>query len=167
VLEGVPTASQQAKYVNTTSRILDLPITYDFHRRAQNLVGNVVELRLINADTDQPILTLVDGMIINIATQNTTNFNIEAVTDAGLVGSVRFSYNGLDNFRTESERPFAFCGDGCPLGNFKRCLNLVAGWHNVSATAYSGASQTGMAGSTLTVTFTLIQELGCDVPKVR
>jgi hypothetical protein len=152
---------------NTTSLVFDQPHLYHFRRQAQTLVGKVVELRLINADTDQPIVTLVDGTIVNIAKQNTTNFNIEAITDAGTVGSIRFSYNGLDNFRVESERPFAFCGDGSPIGNYKPCLNLVVGQHNVSATAYSGAKQQGTVGNTITVTFSFIQELGCSVPKVR
>ena len=139
---------------------------HHYRRRMQTVVGQVLELRLINADTDLPIVTLLDGMIINIATQNTTKFNIEATTDSGSVGSILFSYNGLNNFRTESERPFAFCGDGSPIGNYRKCSNLVVGQHTVSAASYSGAGQSGTIGNTKTVTFNLIFEPGCNVPKV-
>lgn len=162
----VPVESQNVDVITNLTSTLDRQQLHNYHSRMQAEVGQVLELRLINADTDLPIVTLTDGMIINIATQNTTKFNIEATTDTGTVGSIRFSYNRNANFRTESERPFAFCGDGSPLGNYRRCSNLVVGQHNVSATSYSGTGQSGMIGNTKTVTFTFIQEPGCNIPKV-
>lgn len=149
-----------------TSRVFDRQQLCINQRCMHMVIGQVMELRLINADTDLPIVTLLDGMIVNIAIQNTTNFNIEAVTDAGIVGSIQFTYNGLDNFRIESERPFALCGDGSPVGNYRRCKNLVVGQHTVTATAYSGVGLTGTVGNTVTVTFTFISEPGCKIPKV-
>jgi hypothetical protein len=128
------------------------------HATLRNLqvVGRVENLRLINAVTDQPILNLTNGMIINVAAQATSNFNIQAVTTDGTVGSVRFRYNAQANYRTEKDQPFAFCGDGQPVGNYYTCSILTTGQHNVTATPFFSAGATGMAGTPFQVSFTII-----------
>jgi hypothetical protein len=136
------------------------------NRQLQTLpvVGQVETLRLINANTDLPITDLVDGMIINVATQNTSNFNIQVTTSVnGTVGSVRFQYNNITNFRTESSSPFSFCGDQ-PRGNYRTCTELVVGQHIISAAPYTDINAKGTKGATKKISFRIINSPPTSVP---
>lgn len=115
-------------------------------------IGEVQSFRLINADTNLPIVTLTNGMIINIATLSTKNFNVQVTTTNGTIVAIRFGYNANSKFRTESLRPFALCGDGLPVGNYYVCKELIVGNHTISATPYS---ITGEAGVNAKISFTI------------
>jgi hypothetical protein len=76
-------------------------------------VHSVTKLELINAKSDVKIFDLFDGQIINmqsIARLTALDFNINALV-SGPVLSVKFGYNGNDNFRTERTAAYAFCGN--------------------------------------------------------
>jgi hypothetical protein len=133
------------------------------HRKLQAL-GQVQNLVLIDANTDTPIFSLTNGMVINTAALSTTNFNIQAITTSGTVGSVRFSYNGQTNYKTEVNPPYAFCGDGPSVGNYKPCAVLVAGQHTVTATPFSGSKANGDQGVSLQVTFTITNAIPTKAP---
>jgi hypothetical protein len=125
--------------------------------RNLQVVGQIQTLRLINADTDLPIVDLFDGMIINVATQSTSNFNIQAIAaNNGTIGSVKFGYNNQPTSRIESDHPYSFCGDGRPVGNYYTCTNLVVGQHNVSATPYTRTKASGSAGPINKVSFRIV-----------
>ena len=128
--------------------------------RTLQSLGQVDRLVLINADTDMPIVDLINGTVINVATMSTTNFNIQAtlVENSGSVGSIKFGYNTNPGFRTESAAPYAFCGDGSPNGNYLTCTNLVTSAlpHVVSATPYAGSKANGTKGLTKTVSFHIV-----------
>ena len=130
--------------------------------RTLQSLGQVDRLVLINADTDMPIMDLINGTVINVATMSTTNFNIQAtlVANSGSVGSIKFGYNTRPNFRTEASAPYAFCGDWSPSGNYHTCTNLVTSAlpHVVSATPYSGSTASGTKGLTKTVSFLIIDQ---------
>jgi len=113
---------------------------------------SVVALTLINADTDQPILTMTDGMTLSFATLPTRNLNIRAETSPTVVGSVRFALDGNSNYRTETQAPYALAGDDS--GDY-RPWTPSAGSHTLTATPYTGASASGTKGTPLTVRFSV------------
>jgi hypothetical protein len=98
-------------------------------------------------------MNLTNGTVVNLAEQATTQFNIQAITIDGTVGSVRFGYNGEPNFRIESLPPYSFCGDGSPTGNYYTCEVLIVGQHNVSATTFSNTKATGTEGTSASISF--------------
>jgi hypothetical protein len=115
-------------------------------------VNSVTKLELINAKTDVKILDLFDGQIIDmqsISGLTAPDFNINALV-SGPVSSVKFGYNAIANFRTETSAAYAFCGNSGK--NFYTCKELVYGTHTVRATPTSGAQ----VGQTVSITFTII-----------
>jgi hypothetical protein len=144
----------------------DPSIHHDPHQRralqtTTTMVGQVDRFILINADTDLPIVDLFNDTIINIATQATSNFNIQVtiVPNSGTVGSIKFGYNTKSSFRIERDAPYAFCGDGSPTGNFYPCSNLNTANgqpHIVTATPYSGSRANGTLGLKKTVSFQIV-----------
>ena len=124
-------------------------------------LGQIDRFILINADTDLPIVDLVNGTVINVATLNTTNFNIQAtlVNHSGTIGSIKFGYNTRSSFWIDTRPPYAFCGDGSPSGNYVTCINLTAGTgqqHIVSATSYSGNRANGTKWDTKAIFFRMV-----------
>ena len=134
----------------------------DRNLRALQTLGQVDRFVLINADTNLPIVDLLDGTVINIATQSTSNFNIQVtvVENSGPIGSIKFGYNTKPNFKVETGAPYAFCGDGQPVGNYFTCTNLNTTLdgqsHVVSATPYSGIKANGTMGVKKMVSFRIV-----------
>lgn len=138
-----------------------------------NIVGlfavraqEIASLQLINTMTNAPVLTLIDGGVVDLqALKLSSNaLNIAAIPlTAGTIGSVRFGFDSISSFRVENSAPFAFCGDD--NAKFKACPELlqnVGRSVRVSATPFSGTKQSGSAGSTKQVTFTIVE--GGTVP---
>jgi CubicO group peptidase (beta-lactamase class C family) len=135
-------ASVTQRYVTCDGRIINGSPTSQ----------KVTALTLIDSNTDQPILTLTNGMTITLANLATRNLNIRAVTSPSTVGSVRFGLDGNSNYRTETASPYALAGDDA--GNY-RAWTPALGAHTLKATPYTGSSGTGTAGTSLTVGFTV------------
>jgi CubicO group peptidase (beta-lactamase class C family) len=136
-------ASVTQQYITCDGRVVN---------GTSNEARSVSALRLINANTDQPILTMTDGMTITLGNLPTRNLNVQAVTSPSTVGSVRFALDGNTNYRTETDAPYALAGDD--LGDYRSWTPSV-GSHTVKATPYSGADATGVTGTPLTVKFTV------------
>lgn len=117
-------------------------------------VGQIENIYLINADADRPIRLLQNGDVINIANRASSDFNIEARTTNGTVGSVTFGYEFLPKYRTENVPPFAFCGNN--KVNYHVCGLLGNGQHTVTATPFLYKDAQGPAGETLEITFTIV-----------
>jgi CubicO group peptidase (beta-lactamase class C family) len=120
------------------------------------LVGTSPSLRmtgltLINADTDRPIGALTDGMTLDLATLPTRRLNVRA-DPATASGSVRFGLDLQANYRTESDAPYALAGDRS--GDYNPWTPTL-GTHTITATPHSGAAATGMAGTPMSVRFTV------------
>jgi pectate lyase len=130
----------------------DVTVTVDSPLSSGNL--SVVSFTLINANTDQPIMTLNSGATLNLATLPTRNLNIRADTSSASLGSVRFGFDSRSNYRTDSRAPYALAGD--TNGNYSSWRPSL-GSHTVTATPYSGANATGTRGSPLTINFRVIQ----------
>lgn len=134
-------------------------------RLSRNLqLKSVTKLTLINAQTDKTTIDIVDGMVIymqDIVGLTAPNFNINATT-SGSVSSVRFGYKQTQNFRTDSSKPYTFCGT--QKSDFYACTQLTYGVHSVSATAISNGLLTG---PTLSLTFTIASGSSPVQPPVR
>lgn len=132
-------------------------------RSLQAAVGQVDQLILYDASTDQPLLTLTDGMVVNTNTRNGSCFNVIATTISGAVGSVKFGYNGKSNVRTEKMAPYALCGN---VGSsYNVCSFLTVGPpHNLTVTSYSGSKANGTIGSVRTLSFRIVNDPIIPVP---
>ena len=71
---------------------------------------SVATLMLVNADTDNDIGPMTSGMTIDLAITG-ANLNIRADTSPATVGSVRFSYDAVPNYMTQSGAPYTIGGD--------------------------------------------------------
>lgn len=123
---------------------------------AQEVTG----LTLINADTDQPVAgfdPLVDGAVLNLAKLPTRNLNLRANTSPSPVGSVRFGLDGDPDYRTESAVPYALAGDNA--GDYAAWTPSL-GAHSVTATPYDQAGGAGTAGTSLALSFTVVDDPG-------
>jgi hypothetical protein len=105
---------------------------------------------LISVGNPAKNVPIANNAVISIA--GLGGLNIQATT-AGAIGSVKFGFDGNPNFRVEGVAPYAFCGDSS--GSYNTCSQLVAGFHTVTATAYSSGGASGTVLNSLTVQFTL------------
>ena len=121
---------------------------------AQGGAGEVTSLTLINADTDQPIGELTDGMVLDFDALGTNNLSVVANTNPATVGSVRFSLDARENYQTESNAPYAIAGD--EAGPDYNPWTPAVGEHTLTVTPYSQAGGEGEAGTALTVRFSVI-----------
>ncbi|QNF34136.1 hypothetical protein HUW51_15920 [Adhaeribacter swui] len=116
----------------------------------------VVSFTLINADTDQPIQTISNGATLNLATLQTKNLNIRANTEPANVGSVAFALSGKQNYnKTETGAPYSLFGD--TNGDYKPWVPAT-GTYKLTGTPYAGASATGGAGTSLTISFSVVNQ---------
>ncbi len=123
---------------------------------------SITDFVLVNADDNSDIMTLADGDMIDVSTLPTMNLNIrtEATMDAE---SVFMELSGAQsNTRTENVAPYALFGDNS--GDYASHL-FALGTYNLSATAYSGDNQGGMAGATSSIGFSFINP-GGDAPLI-
>ncbi|HEX7900037.1 MAG TPA: DUF5060 domain-containing protein [Planctomycetota bacterium] len=109
----------------------------------------VSSFTLVNADTDADIGPLTSGQSIDLNAAR--NLNIRA--NASGAASVRFGYDANPNVRVESSPPFALAGD--TSGNYYAWTPSV-GSHSMTATPFTGSGATGTAGTSMTVSFTVV-----------
>jgi hypothetical protein len=119
----------------------------------------VVSFTLMDADTDQPLFEVTDGMVLNLDALP-PNLNVRADTVPAQVGSVGYEYNG-DIGRTENISPYSLGGDD-GTGNFV-AMDLPLGEHVVTGTAYQGENGSGVRGGSVTVRFS-VARLGEEPP---
>ncbi len=111
---------------------------------------------LINADTDQPILTIGNGATLNLASLPTRNLNIRANTSPSTVGSVKIVLSGTQSrTQTQSSAPYALFSESD--GNYAAWTPAL-GTYNLEATPYTSSGATGTAGTKLAITFTVTNQ---------
>lgn len=117
----------------------------------------VLSLSLINAHTDAPIRPIKAGEEINLAGLPTRNLAIRATTNPDTVGSVVFELSGQQTrTHTENTAPYALFEDN--NGDYKG-WKPEAGSYTLTATPYTGPNGTGAAGTPLTISFTVVDQL--------
>ena len=111
---------------------------------------SILEFVLVDADTDQDIMVIEDGMVIETASLPSMNLAIraEATTDTE---SVFLQLSGeVNSSRTENVAPYALFGD--VSGDYNGQL-FPLGNYTLSATAFDADNQGGNAGIEKTVNF--------------
>ncbi|HEX8521002.1 MAG TPA: PKD domain-containing protein [Tepidisphaeraceae bacterium] len=111
---------------------------------------SVNSLVLYNADTNQPIMTLSNGAVIDYSAIGTNRVSI--VAQASGTQSIAFGMDGNGGMFNDNGSPFAFNGD---TGGKVNAYTFSAGSHTLMATPFSGAYATGAAGSMYKLTFTV------------
>ncbi len=130
---------------------------------AVTLDTTVTDFRLVNADTDVVLPgALNNESIVNLGCGTLSNINVVAET-TGVVGSVRFALDGNTNYRTENVAPYALAGDTPATGDYL-VWGATNGFHEITATPYSGANATGTVGAPLTIKILVTDD--CTAPVV-
>ena len=127
----------------------------------QPQVPAVASLTLIDALSDAPVPNqppLEDGAIINLATLPGSALSVEAVANA-VTASVSFTFDDPGGTRIESARPFALFGDSG--GDFAP-WQATPGSYTITATPFSATAGAGLAGDTVSVSFTVIEQADTD-----
>ncbi len=120
-------------------------------------MDSIVSLQLINTDNQQVIPSLnplIDGAVLNLAVLPSRNLNINAHTNPGKVGSVQFILDG--KVHIENFQPYAWAGD--IQGKFIGWTPNI-GNHTLIVTPFSQINAGGVAGTPLTVGFSVV-----DIP---
>jgi hypothetical protein len=112
---------------------------------------------LINAETEQAIMTITNGATIDLSKIATKKLNIRAIPNLS-IGSVKFVLSGRQT-RTyiDNTSPYALNGDD-GFGNYYSGSwePPPTGTYKLMATPYSEDRATGLVGRTATINFTFI-----------
>lgn len=115
----------------------------------------VTSFTLINARTDAPITTfnpLTNGAVLDLSALPTYKLNIRANV-TGTVQSVYFQLSGPESYhRIENSPPYALKGDDD--GDYNQWVP-APGTYTLTATPYTENGAEGVAGTPLTITFTV------------
>jgi hypothetical protein len=159
-------------YTSTTTKVKAAPsmlrataVDHDRELQSGSVVGTVTSFRLVNATSGNRgqslVEPLVNGSVIDLANFPSNQLlAIDALVSntTGPIGSVQFTFVGKSNFRTEDDAPFALCGN-TGIGSttsFRACTQLVNGSHTLGATPFSLSGRTGVKGTQISVSFTII-----------
>jgi hypothetical protein len=136
------------------------PATFELYVYAPGTPSDdlvVTGFMLINADTNEEIMPINDGDIINLLALPTKNLNIRAITDPGHVGSVAFTKHGTQGYRrVENVAPYAFAGDDA--GDYTSWTPRLA-HYSITATPYSENFASGIRGMSLRVSFQVTEAI--------
>jgi hypothetical protein len=125
---------------------------------AQEADLEVVGLTLINADTNEPISELHDGMTVDFSALGTRHLSVVAHTRPDTVGSVVFALND-EPIRIENLGPYAIAGDGAAENGIDfYAWTPPLGEHILTAMPYSEADAGGEIGRALVVRFAVVEE---------
>src|SRR5690606_1770406 len=116
---------------------------------------HVLSYTLINADTEQPIITFSNDTTINLANLP-KNLNIKANTSPEPVGSVLFTLTGAEerNF-ADNSIPYALYEDNS--GDYYD-WNPTPGIYTLKATPFTAIGGTGTEGGSLFVNLEIIND---------
>ncbi|WP_247235536.1 leucine-rich repeat domain-containing protein [Telluribacter sp. SYSU D00476] len=123
---------------------------------APSTTQQVVSFTLMNADNEQPIRDINPNEVIDLAALPTRNLNIRANTSPSPVGSVKFVMSGKQS-RTQTETGFPYALFGDNGGNYNTWTPAL-GSYTLKATPYTQAGATGTAGTTLSISFTVVDQ---------
>ncbi|OQP57722.1 hypothetical protein A3860_08815 [Niastella vici] len=118
---------------------------------------SVTNLKLVNAATEQDVISITDGQTISLSALGVTKCNIRAYTNTSVVGSVKFELSGTQSkTSTDNAAPFALMGDN-GAGNFYygNWNPPALGTYTLKATPYTLDNASGSAGTSKTITFTI------------
>ena len=127
-----------------------LPVALPLTTNAQQVTG----FTLVNASNSTDIQSLKNGDVVNLATA--PSLNIRANTSPATIGSVVFTLTGQQTATlTETVAPYALFGD---VGGIYNSWLPAAGSYTLKAVPYTGSKGTGTAGTSMTITFTIVDK---------
>lgn len=115
------------------------------------LDSGISRLVLVDAETNQDILVLNDGQVLDLS--RLPNFSIRAVAGTEAVDLVIFTVNGWVA-KKEYYEPYAIAGDS-PPGNYIS-WGVSPGKYTISATAYTQHGRTRKIGESFTITIAVV-----------
>ncbi len=126
----------------------------DSNGEIEDAMNSISSFTLVNADTNEDIVALSEGMEINLNAYPNTKFNIRANASSD-TKSVRLQLSGaLSKTQTESVAPYALYGD--VNGNYAGTL-FLAGDYTITATSYSATGAGGVAGDPFSINFKVVE----------
>ena len=114
--------------------------------------ADVTELILIDADNEQALANLHNGMTLNLY-DLPANLSVVAHTNSNDIGSIVMSLN--DDSRVENGAPYSLLGNN---GSDYITWAPIVGQYIISATPYEERAGRGTQGNGLAVTITIIDE---------
>ncbi|MBF9252721.1 T9SS type A sorting domain-containing protein [Pontibacter sp. 172403-2] len=127
-------------------------ISFTVVNQSTTVSQQVTSLTLYNADTKKSIQTLTNGSTLDLNALPTRNLNIRATTNPSIVGSVTFTLSGTESkSATESLAPYDMMGDA-------GAWTPAPGSYTLKVTPFSAAKGTGTAGTTLSISFTVVDQ---------
>ena len=112
----------------------------------------ITKFMLVNARTDQDIMEIKDGDVLELSNLPRYQLNVRADVEGDLK-SVQFTLNG-EEIQPQNAAPYALFGD--EAGDYDAGTFQV-GTYALTAIPYSGSTATGTAGTALTVEFEIVQ----------
>jgi hypothetical protein len=107
----------------------------------------LANIMLVDAATDADLGVFGNGTVIDLS--GGKQYTVEANPGTGTLGSVVFRIDGAVE-RVETTPPYTIAGDA---GTDHNPWTVPAGAHTLTVTPFSGANGTGIAGPTITATF--------------
>ena len=115
----------------------------------------ITSLMLINADSDQDLFLIEDGMQINADLVQNIGLNVRVNTNPTIVGSVYAELSGeISSTRSENVAPYAIFGDNGSGGYYGRQLPI--GTYQLTVSVYSGSNLSGAIIETNTINFSIV-----------
>lgn len=119
---------------------------------------SVTDFKLVNSATEDDVQSISNGQIISLSALDLKKANIRAVT-SGDVSSVKMELSGEQNKTyTDNSAPFALHGDNGD-GNFYygNWYPPELGTYTLKAIPYPSNNASGTAGTSRTITFTIVR----------
>jgi hypothetical protein len=92
-------------------------------------------------------------MTLDLSDYDVNNIFLTAYTNPNVVGSVRFTVDGVTNYRMENQAPYTLEG----ADNATNYMTwFTVGTHTLTVTPYTGTNGGGTAGTPITVTITMV-----------
>lgn len=117
----------------------------------------ITKLYLVDVNTGLSMLTVTDGMVIDVSKLPSNHFALQAITTPSTVGSVTFGINkdGLPygGFTVQNTKPYFYPGN---QGSQISWMYSPDGVYAVKVTPYIQAWNRGVAGKSTIYTFTII-----------
>ncbi|MCS3794990.1 polysaccharide lyase [Niastella sp. OAS944] len=120
---------------------------------------SITGFKLVDAATEKDVMTITNGQTISLSALDLTKVNIRAITSSTEPGSVKFELSGEQSKTyTDSRAPFALHGDN-GYGNFYygNWYPPETGTYTLKATPYTSDYASGSAGTSQTITFTIVR----------
>ncbi|MCJ8167634.1 polysaccharide lyase [Pontibacter sp. E15-1] len=120
-------------------------------------VQRIVSFTLINADTEEDVLTITDGATIQLKSLGLKRVAIRANSSPSTVGKVKFELSGAESRRSsDSDFPYALFGDNKKGNYYYGNWNPpTKGNYTLTATPYADEDDSKTAGASHTINFTI------------